>query len=252
VYINKIGSYHTEIGTNNQDCGFDFKKFNCVVDGCSEGEHSEIGAKLFTKRLRDFLILRDKFADKYSQTRIGKVGVYEIVKIFEDLLEFVAPTNQIYDKYLSDIHNNMLFTILFLQEDAWGWDFYICGDGFVITQDHNDVIKFHDIDHAPAPMYLAYSYVKPESLALSDEEKSYLKQTPFKVFRYYKKEYKSVGIASDGIAYIAGTEQEDKFKELFPKKKDFLIKRFINQMNNDIRKVGGSGFFKDDITISMR
>ena len=246
MLINKIGSYHTSNGINNQDSGFEFQNINCIVDGCSGGKHSEVGAKLYVKKLFEYLKQREAIGN------VDKIEINDLVKIFENILGFVARSLENYSEYLIDVHNYMLFTILYLEEDQEGWDFFICGDGFVITQDLEDKIKFFDIDHASAPMYLAYSYVKEESLDLPEIEKGFSKNPPFKVFRFSKDEFKAVGIASDGISYVVNTHYEETFKKLLLSRKDFLINRFINKMNYSVSKVGGSGFFKDDITIAMR
>lgn len=254
MYVNKIGSYHRENGTNNQDSGFEFNYFNCVVDGCSEGKHSEVGAKLFSKKLLETLLLKAKHAeinefDSYyaDQDRTGL-----LTEIFEHVLDFLTIPMINRKRYVENIHNYMLFTILMLEESWNEWVLNICGDGFVITQDNFDNIEFHDIDHCSTPMYLSYIYLNAENLELSEIELKFLRNQSFKTFRYDKELYMSVGIASDGLAYVIGTEYEDEFKDLLLKRKDVLIKRFINKINYRARRLGGSGFFKDDITISMR
>ena len=47
MFINKIGTEHLETGMNCQDYGFVGERSSYVCDGCSEGKHSEVGAKLF-------------------------------------------------------------------------------------------------------------------------------------------------------------------------------------------------------------
>jgi hypothetical protein len=175
-----------------------------------------------------------------------------VTKIFEQVLNFITEPYINSYKFIEDIHNYLLFTILLLEEKEREWILYICGDGFVITQDYEDNIEFHDIDHCSAPMYLAYVYINSENLDLSEDEKYFVKNNIFKTFSYRKADYKAVGIASDGIAYVIGSEFQEDFKEALLKRKDFLVKRLINKLNYKTRKIGGSGFFKDDITISMR
>lgn len=45
MVINKIGQQHIDYGTNCQDYGIEFDGMKVVCDGCSEGKHSEVGAK---------------------------------------------------------------------------------------------------------------------------------------------------------------------------------------------------------------
>ena len=47
MLVNKIGYDHLSIGMNCQDYGFELPdyKVKVVADGCSEGLHSEVGAK---------------------------------------------------------------------------------------------------------------------------------------------------------------------------------------------------------------
>ena len=47
MFINKIGTQHHEIGMNCQDYGLEKDGLKLVCDGCSEGDHSEIGAKSY-------------------------------------------------------------------------------------------------------------------------------------------------------------------------------------------------------------
>ena len=178
--------------------------------------------------------------------------IKSIIEVFENVLNFLTIPMIDKKRFIESIHNYMLFTILILEERWDEWVLNICGDGFVITQDYFDNVKFYDIDHCSTPMYLAYNYFNLENLELSKSELESLRAQSFKTFKFDKSKYKSVGIASDGLAYIIGTDYETELKEIILKGKDFLIKRFINKINYEARKLGGSGLFKDDITISMR
>lgn len=52
MVINKIGQQHIDYGTNCQDYGIEFDGMKVVCDGCSEGKHSEVGAKAFCHLLK--------------------------------------------------------------------------------------------------------------------------------------------------------------------------------------------------------
>lgn len=47
MVVNKIGAQHLDYGRNCQDCGLENETIKLVCDGCSEGEHSEVGAKAY-------------------------------------------------------------------------------------------------------------------------------------------------------------------------------------------------------------
>ncbi len=53
MVINKIGQQHIDYGTNCQDYGIEFDGMKVVCDGCSEGKHSEVGAKAFCHLLKN-------------------------------------------------------------------------------------------------------------------------------------------------------------------------------------------------------
>jgi len=226
MFINKIGSEHVTYGKNNQDFGFEWQGFLCVVDGCSEGEHSEVGAKLFSKKLLE--VIKDRKMIKPRDIDIAFLGVKN----------FVARRGDVnYDDYLHDVINYMCFTIMVLIERERSWELIMCGDGVVITQDHDDNMKFLSIDHSSTPMYYAYSFVDREYLSLAEDV-----EVGFKKIVYAKDEYKAIGIASDGLEKIIGTEHEEYFKILMKDRKEWAIRRKINQLHS---------IFKDDITIAI-
>ena len=72
MFINKMGFEHKEYGVNCQDFGVETSKVKCVVDGCSEGLHSEIGSKLFCELLMEdfpgvFQIWQMVYLQRYSE-----------------------------------------------------------------------------------------------------------------------------------------------------------------------------------------
>ena len=67
MVINKIGQQHIDYGTNCQDYGIEFDGMKVVCDGCSEGKHSEVGAKAFCHLLKNDsrIILPQPLLERY-------------------------------------------------------------------------------------------------------------------------------------------------------------------------------------------
>ena len=73
MLVNKIGYDHLSIGMNCQDYGFELPdyKVKVVADGCSEGLHSEVGAKTFCHLLSKGYDIEQAFSSLvavYGQT----------------------------------------------------------------------------------------------------------------------------------------------------------------------------------------
>lgn len=233
-----MGSSHFNYGVNNQDSGFEYKTIFCVVDGCSGGKHSEIGAKLFAKKLQQKIQLKEK------EQKPIQISIYDIKEVFEEIMNFIVDkTTEM--TFLSDMTNFMCFTIMMCQKIGNYWYVGIFGDGVIITQDHEDQIEFIDINHSNTPHYLAYDYIDKKNI----NSKENLDQSSYFYRRFSDVDFKSIGIASDGLSYIIDSNYENEFKDLLLEKKDFKIKRFINKLNIQFQE--RNGFFKDDITIIM-
>jgi hypothetical protein len=213
MFINKLGEEHREYGINCQDYGFIKGNVKCVVDGCSEGKHSEVGTKLFCH-----LITQE---DDINE---------DIIKFaFEQILFTIG------NKY-ETIRDHLCFTIMYIVEQNDKFVAYTCGDGFIIKHKLDDTIEYEKIDNGEYPIYYAYNYV----------DKKYLKQykdgVTFDIREYSKEEFKNIGVATDGLRYIFNNDLEEDFTELLLKNKESVIKRFINKNHNH---------FKDDITIAI-
>lgn len=223
MFVNKIGYSHLEMGNNCQDYGgivnMDIlggqNLLKVVCDGCSEGKHSEVGAKLYT-HLR---------LDRWTMDP-------------RDIMVTIA--NCIgYDS--TDIKNFMSFTILEVREKLESFSVQYCGDGFIIMQDHDDNITFEEINDGEFPKYFAYNWVEKEHLT------HYKDGVSFTVEEFPYEQYKNVGIASDGIRFIVNCPQEnlmlrDEFIDILKSGKDVAMKRFINRNH---------ALFKDDVTIAF-
>lgn len=209
MFINKIGMEHLETGMNCQDYGFVGERSSYVCDGCSEGKHSEVGAKLFC--------------------HLKQMWNYDVNEIFNALCGIVGESPKWKRDFLS-------FTILRLSEtDA---EFYVnyCGDGYIILQDHDGNIAFEELSDGEYPKYYIYNYIEPEYL------KHYKDGVFFSQKTYSKEKYAKVGIASDGLRYILQADEELKqgFINCLKSGKELKTKLFINR-NHKI--------FKDDATI---
>ena len=216
MIIVKPGAYHTEYGLNCQDAAVEFNVVDnefgnsyvkCIVDGCSEGEHSEVGAQLFCLMRKQGRGIKDIFN--------------EMNKLF------LNPADKL---------NYMLFTILQVEEFKDNFQTDVCGDGYIILQDHNDKITYEKFDYEGAPPYYAYNYFPKDKL------KKYQEGVNFKQSTYSKEEYKAVGVASDGLQYILDTNLRTEFEQLLISRRLVAIKRFINKH---------AIVFKDDISIAI-
>lgn len=252
MFINKIGKHHLELGENCQDFGkfVDYTNNNkysneeeiylqhkLVCDGCSEGKHSEVGAKLYT-------LLNESPITELNYTMDNIIRLLSISDKFNSLFctfENIKTNPQIIKDYCC-------FTIL----DCWNiksldnnpdYDVFVvhyCGDGYIITQDHEDNIDFIKIDDGEYPKYLAYNYITDKS-----KLKYYKEGVDFTREIFRKDQYKNVGVASDGIRYILDCDDEElkqEFISILKDQKEVKMKRFINKHQS---------LFKDDITISF-
>lgn len=194
MFINKIGYEHIQNGTNNHDWGFENAELKCVMDGCSEGKHSEVGAKLFGHLFSKGKSLNDCF----------------------DILFNLFP------KY-EEIKNHMLFTVLYLSEDEDNYIVNICGDGYIIKQKYDDFVEYEKIGEGNSPEYFAYNYVSPDYLS------KYKDGVVFKQYILPKNNYKAIGLSSDGLDYILNSPFKDEFEDYLLRRKEFAIRRLINR-----------------------
>lgn len=219
MFINKIGYEHIEIGKNNQDFGFYKPNDKCVVDGCSEGAHSEVGSKLYC--------LYRQFES------VGNAYVSVLEAVANDMV-----SNRLKASKASLIRDYACFTILNVFDNSFE-DFFLishCGDGYIIKQKHDGTIEFEKLDDGEYPKYLAYNYLPTEYL------KGYKNGVGFEFKQYSKSEYKNIGVASDGLRFVIGTPFEEELKRYLVAGKESAIKRLINREQK---------LFKDDITISF-
>ena len=209
MFINKMGYEHKESGVNCQDYGYENFIDSCICDGCSEGKHSEVGAKLYC-------FLRNNFL------RDDRQLFYFLCGLFGTGIEALKD-------YLS-------FTILHLTRYAEKFHVDYCGDGYIILQDKDGNITFEELTDGEYPKYYIYNFIDSKYL------KHYKDGVDFERREYGKENYQKVGIASDGLRFILQAEEtlKNEFIECLKSGKETKIKLFINR-NHKI--------FKDDITI---
>lgn len=209
MFINKIGMEHLESGMNCQDYGIETLWGGIVCDGCSEGKHSEIGAKIFCYLSGNNLIDR-------------KIS-------FDKMVDFFGKSPNVLKDYLS-------FTVLRALYYYDGIKVDYCGDGYIILQDHDGNITFEELSDGEYPKYYIYNYIEPEYL------KHYKDGVSFSQKTYPKEKYAKAGIASDGLRYILQADEElrEEFINCLKSGKELKTKLFINR-NHKI--------FKDDVTI---
>lgn len=209
MFINKIGFEHLESGMNCQDYGFEGEHFSIVCDGCSEGKHSEVGAKLYCYLVGECNLTREK-------------AFLKMVSLFGDSAKTLRD-------YLS-------FTVLETLTTPHEFIVHYCGDGYIILQDNEGNITFEELSDGEFPKYYIYNYIDKEHL------KHYKDGVSFSQKTYPTSEYSKVGIASDGLRYILQADEELKqeFIDCLKSGKELKVKLFINRHHR---------IFKDDVTI---
>ena len=214
--ICRQGNGHYLNGLNNQDFCYMENNLKLVTDGCSSAEFSEVGTRLF---VQSFAKLPARF----------------------DVDEFEANVKTVFDSILSItsleaandfIANNLLFTIIACFETEDKYIVKFIGDGYIITVNQEDVVSYTRLFYGKTPPYFAYTKIPTTT---------YEEPLKFKTFEYSKKDFKLVGIASDGIAPIAEKKLDVDF--------DALILGTDTKYSPDgIIRSNQSQFF-DDITI---
>lgn len=197
MFINKIGMEHLEMGMNCQDYGFESVFESVVCDGCSEGKHSEVGAKLFCQLYKDCGDTRDVLAE----------------------------LSGLFHREVQQLKDFLCFTILRLYREENFFEISYCGDGYIILQDHDRNITFEELSDGEYPKYYIYNYIPPEYL------KHYKDGVLFSQKTYSKEKYAKVGIASDGLRHILQADEELKqeFINCLKSGKELKTKLFINR-----------------------
>lgn len=197
MFVNKIGLQHLEIGMNCQDYGVQCNNIKLVCDGCSEGSHTEVGAKTYC--------------------HLAERG-YGLHQIFKRLVDIFGESSK-------SVKNYLCFTIISLSEDEDMYKLNYCGDGYIILQDLEGDITFEELTDGEYPKYFAYNYVDSDTL------KYYKDGVEMNEKEYSKDIYQNIGVASDGLRFILREDDElqDEFISILKLKNAVKMKRFINK-----------------------
>lgn len=197
MFINKMGHQHILLGQNCQDFGTASQKQKLVCDGCSEGHHTEVGAKTFCHLI--------------------SCG-YNVNQAFEKLID-------IFGQSASAIKHYLCFTILMVSEQRDSFELSFCGDGYIILKDIQGNITFSELTDGEYPKYYAYNYVPSSQLNHYKDGVKICRQS------FQKKDYVKVGVASDGLRFLINAKQalQDEFLSALKSEKEAAIKRFINK-----------------------
>lgn len=216
--ICRQGNGHYLSGLNNQDFCYMENNLKLITDGCSAGEFSEVGTRLFVQQ---FSLLDSRFdVNKFE---------HNVEKVFSKICSSLASSQK---EKVEFITNNMLFTIIacFELEDKFVVKFI--GDGYIITANIHDMVSYIRLFYGKTPPYYAYNKIHTQS---------YDKKLNFKTFEFPKTAFKTIGIASDGFSPIA----ENKIDEDFT---PFILGKDSKYTPEGIIRSSLSSFY-DDVTI---
>ena len=218
IKICRQGNGHYLHGLNNQDFCYMENNLKLLTDGCSSGEFSEVGTRLFIQL----------FNQQHNRFDVNKFEA-NVEKAFSKICSLISGSSQ---EKMEFITKNMLFTIIacFELEDRYVVKFI--GDGYLITVNQNDMVSYIRLFYGKTPPYYAYNKL---------DTKTYQDKLKFKTFEFPKKDFKMVGIASDGIAPIAEKKIDEDFTPfILGAESKYTAEGIIRSYQNS---------FYDDVTI---
>lgn len=186
MIITSQGFGHFTQGINNQDFGIETSRMLLIFDGCSDAKYSEIGTRLFAQ-----LFSRKEECDNLEKFEDNVKSVFDsLIKTMEKYY----PVREELEKQF--IMENLLFTIIACFETEEEYVVKLMGDGYIITQNVKGLVSYMKFAYGKCPPYFAYKYcnVKP------------FRDYQFKTFKFNKKVFPKVAIATDGIMPIAKGE----------------------------------------------
>lgn len=245
----KSGHYHTYKGANCQDAADFFVADDIVCgigcDGCGEGSHSEVGARIIcTFGLSEVSRLHQM---GFTAEQILHDLFRSIVRFIEmQVFHIAGPACYSNDQIAYYIKHHWLATVMgfIIQENKDGIIFS-CGDGIYGLDD--DLII---IDQDNTPKYIAYQALKdPESVGVSIENIP----VQFIKHKFDAETVRQLFISSDGFEQhsdqkIALSRQRDPDLPLslqgqqWGKKGQFGLKKWMNSRYD-------RGYFEDDCFI---
>lgn len=220
MIITSQGFGHFTDGLNNQDYGIETPRMLLVLDGCSGGKYSEIGTRLFAQ-----LFSRKEECDNVEKFENN------VKSVFDDLIDIMKkyyPVREDLEKEF--IMENLLFTIIACFQTENEYVVKLFGDGYVITQNSRAYVSYMRFSYGKYPPYFAYKYCNLQDY----------KEYQFKTFRFDKKRFPKVAIATDGIMPIAKGDVKGLDKFVVEGNRNFLEMGIRTQRQ----------LFYDDITIA--
>ena len=198
--ISRQGYTHYSDGINNQDFYYTEGNMKMILDGCSDSKYSEIGTRLFVQL----------FATLPNRTKL-ECFEENVKYVFDKLLEqfkFWYKSQEDLENFIMD---NLLFTIVACFETENSFVVKLFGDGYVVTENHNDCVSYIKHYYGRRPTYYVYKYCEliPNNI---------FKEYEFKTFTFSKEDFKEVGIASDGIAPIVKYDSLKTFDDIITSK----------------------------------
>lgn len=222
--ISRQGYGHYTNGVNNQDFFYSEENFKMLLDGCSEATYSEVGTRLFVQ-------LFSKLPDRL------KLECFEenVKKIFDELLDSFKVWYKTQEELEEFIMDNLLFTIVACFETEDSFVVKMFGDGYVVSVNQNDRVSYLKYFYGKRPPYFVYKYC--DLL-----EENVFKGYNFKTFTFSKKDFKRIGIATDGVLPIAKGELKKNFDEL-------IVSKINSEYSAEGIILANIQMFNDDVTI---
>ena len=219
MIITSQGFGHFAQGLNNQDFGIETSRMLLILDGCSGAKFSEVGTRLFAQ-----LLSRKEEFDSVKKFEDNVKDVFdEIIKMMK---KFYSDPKDLEKEFIME---NLLFTIIACFETESEYIVKLLGDGYIITQNNHNCISYMKYSYGKYPPYFAYKYCDLKNF----------KDYNFKTFKFDKKIFPKVAIATDGIMPIAKGEVKGLDELIFEGNKT------ATEMHIKIQRQS----FDDDITI---
>lgn len=188
-----------------------------VCDGCGEGKHSEIGAKLAAQYLAGQIL--SLLEEDVPLAEMPALLHTRLIAYLDELVQVSKPLQP-----LQFIKENLLFTTLGVvcnKEDSL---LFAAGDGTILIDE-----TLHRINQNNQPMYIAYNLIEPELLG------DFIMPEGFEVYPC-DSSWQRLAIASDGF-------DEDLFPKVWGQKNVRGLQRRVNVWSDRERR------FRDDATL---
>ncbi len=188
-----------------------------VCDGCGEGKHSEIGAKLAAQYLAGQILALLEEGTLLSE--LPQLLHTRLIAYLDELVQVSQPLQP-----LQFIRENLLFTTLGVVCTKQESLLFAAGDGTILIND-----TLHRINQNNKPAYIAYNLIKPEMLG------EFTMPQSFEVFPC-EPGWQRLAIASDGF-------DDDLFPDVWGLANIRGLQRKLNVWSDRDRR------FRDDATI---